>query len=287
LLERDGYPAGVPCWVDTAQPDPEAAVKFYGDLFGWEFEDRMPADAPGRYFVARIQGSDVAAVGSQPDEAPTTWNTYIQVDSADDTTAKVRAEGGSVVAEPFDVTDAGRMSVVADPSGAVFCLWEPRGHRGAQLVNQPGSWNFSDLNTRDVEGAKAFYGAVFGWESSDLEFGDQAFSMFAMPGYGDHLEERFPGTLERHQSFGAPPSFSSAVAWLQPMNDERFPPDTPPHWSVTFTVEDADGMAATAVDLGGRVLVPPFDAPPTRSAVLSDPAGAVFTVSKFDPTMGA
>jgi predicted enzyme related to lactoylglutathione lyase len=111
LPERDGYPPGVPCWVDTGQPDPEAAVGFYGDLFGWEFEDRMPADSSGRYFVAQLRGCDVAAVGSQPDLAPPTpvWNTYIWVESADDAAAKVKDAGGSADAPPV------RIAVLSDP----------------------------------------------------------------------------------------------------------------------------------------------------------------------------
>ena len=126
MLERDGYPPGVPCWVDTGQPDPEAAVGFYGDLFGWEFTDRMAAGSPGRYFVAQLRGRDVAAVGSQPGAAPPTpvWNTYIWVDGTDDVVARVKNAGGSALMEPFDVLDAGRMGVFSDPSGAVFRVWQ-------------------------------------------------------------------------------------------------------------------------------------------------------------------
>ena len=136
MLTRDGYPPGVPCWVDTAQPDPEAAAAFYGGLFGWELEDRMPAGAPGRYLVARLHGYDVAAVGSQPEAPPPTpmWNTYVAVDSADNTAAKVKAAGGAVLGDLFDVLDAGRMGVCADPAGAVFGLWQAKDHKGAQLV---------------------------------------------------------------------------------------------------------------------------------------------------------
>ena len=119
MLERDGYLPGVPCWVDTAQPDPEAAVAFYGGLFGWDLEDVMPPGSPGQYFMARLRGGAVAAIGSQPQGAPpmAVWNTYIWVESADEAAAKVRAAGGRVVAEPFDVLDAGRMAVVTDPEG--------------------------------------------------------------------------------------------------------------------------------------------------------------------------
>ena len=285
MLERDGYPAGVPCWVDTGQPDPEAAVEFYGGLFGWEFEDRMPADSPGRYFVAQLRGRDVAAVGSQPEQAPPTpgWNTYVWVDSADDATAKVKAAGGNALMEPFDVLDAGRMAVLTDPEGAVFCVWQAKEHKGAQLVNEPGTWNFSELNTRDPEGAKAFYGTVFGWEAETLDYGDGQTTMWRLPGYGDFLERRDPDLRRRMAADGAPEGFEDAVAWLIPMTSDQYPDDVPPHWNVTFAVDDADAVADRAAKLGGQVRVPPFDAPFVRMTVVSDPQGAAFTASKYVP----
>jgi uncharacterized protein len=285
VLERDEYPPGVPCWVDTGQPDPEAAVDFYGGLFGWEFADRMPADAPERYFVAQLRGREVAAVGSQPDGMPPkpVWNTYICVDSADEATARVKAAGGKALMEPFDVGDAGRMAVLTDPEGAGFCLWQARQTKGAQLVNEPGTWNFSELNTRDREGAQAFYGAVFGWEADTVDLGEVNFTMFRLPGYGDYLEQRDPDLRRRMAADGAPEGFEDAVAWLVPMTSDQFPEDAPPHWSITFAVDDADAIADRAAELGGKVLVPPFDAPFVRMAVLSDPQGAVFTASKYMP----
>ena len=285
MLDRDGYPPGVPCWVDTAHADPEGAVAFYGGLFGWEFENRMPPDAPGSYFVARLHGRDVAAVGSQPEGAPPTpvWSTYVAVDDADAAATRVADAGGSTLAEPFDVLDAGRMAIFADPSGAVFSVWQAKAHKGAQLVNEPGTWNFSDLNTRDVEGAMAFYGAVFGWVASTVEGAGAEFTMLRLPGYGDFLEQRDPELRARQEATGAPPGFEDVVAGLIPMTEHPFPPEVPSHWSVTFTVDDADATAARAAELGGTVITPPFDAGPTRVAVVSDPQGAVFAVSMFDP----
>src|SRR4051812_45539956 len=168
MSQQDRYIAGVPCWIDTSQPDPGAAVAFYGDLFGWEFEDVMPPDSPLRYFVARMPGADVAAVGSSPEGAPmpAAWRTDVWVTDADETAGKVRAAGGRVLAEPRDVPGHGRRAVFADPAGAAFCAWQAGEHRGAAVVNEPGSVNFNDLHTRDVDGARAFYGAVFGWETS-------------------------------------------------------------------------------------------------------------------------
>jgi predicted enzyme related to lactoylglutathione lyase len=285
VLERDGYPPGVPCWVDTGQPDPEAATAFYGDLLGWEFEDRTPAGSDQRYFVAQIRGADVAGVGSQTEAGSPTavWNTYVWVESADEAATKVKGAGGSVLMEPVDVSDAGRMGVFADPSGAVFCVWQAKRSKGAQVVNEPGAWNFSGLNTRDPEAAKAFYGAVFGWDASGLDTEGGDLGMWRVPGYGDFLERRDPDLRKRMAELQAPEDFEDAAAWLVPMTNDAFPDDTPPHWSVTFSVDDADAIADRATKLGGKVLVPPVDAPWVRMTVLSDPQGAVFTASKFIP----
>ena len=138
MPERDGYIPGVPCWIDTSQPDPEAAVDFYSGLFGWEFEDVMPPESEGKYFIARIRGGDVAAVGSIPEGAPpmAMWNTYVWVESADETASKVLDAGGKALMEPFDVMDAGRMAVFADPEGAAFCVWQAKEHKGARIVNE-------------------------------------------------------------------------------------------------------------------------------------------------------
>jgi len=279
MPERDGYIPGVPCWVDTGQPDPEAAVDFYRGLFGWEFEDVMPADAPGHYFTARIRGGDVAGVSSLPEGQPpiASWNTYVWVDSADDAAAKIGDGGGTVLAEPFDVMNAGRMAVFADPEGAVFSVWQPNQHKGAQVVNEHGALNFNGLHTRDVPGAKRFYGAVFGWGTLDANMRED--TMWTMPGYGDHLEEGTPGLREMIAGMGGPPGFEDVVASINPIPADQ--PDTPPHWSVTFGVDDVDAIAAKAVELGGTVVAPPLDAPWSRTAVLADPAGATFIASKF------
>ncbi|MGH2968416.1 MAG: VOC family protein [Solirubrobacteraceae bacterium] len=278
-MSEDRYIPGVPCWIDTSQPDPDAAVAFYGDLFGWEFEAVMPADSPVRYFIGRLRGGDVAAVGSQPDgeSRPAAWNTYVWVQDTDETAAKVRAAGGTVLREPADVGDSGRMAVFADPAGASFCVWQAREHRGAAIVNEHGSLNFNDLHTRDLEGAKAFYGAVFGWEL----LGAGEFSMWALAGYGDLLEARNPGTREGMASMGAPERFEDVVASVGQLSADQ--PDVPSHWGVTFAVDDADAIAARAAELGGEVVVPAFDAPWVRMTIIRDPQGATFTASKFVP----
>ncbi len=281
MLERDGYLPGVPCWVDTTQPDPEAAVAFYGGLFGWDLEDVMPPGSPGQYFMARLRGGAVAAIGSQPQGAPpmAVWNTYIWVESADEAAAKVRAAGGRVVAEPFDVMDAGRMAAVTDPEGAAFCLWQAKEHKGARIVNEPGSLNFNSLNTRDAKRAKSFYGSLFGWETLELQGGVE---MWRLAGYGDFLAQSDPELRQRQADSGAAPEgFADVVATLNPIADDQA--EVPAHWSVTFAVDDADATAERAVQLGARVVAAPFDAPWVRMTVITDPQGATFTASKFVP----
>jgi hypothetical protein len=279
MAERDGYIPGVPCWVDTSQADPAAALPFYRGLFGWEFEDAMPEGSEGAYFIARIRGGDVAAVGSNPAGGPpvATWNTYVWVDSADETAKKAREAGGAVVAEPFGVMDAGRMAVLTDHEGAAFCVWEAKSHKGAQVVNEHGALNFNGLATRDPESARAFYGAVFGWKTLDLPSG----AMWTLPGYGDHLEEKTPGLREQHTQMGAPDGFIDVVAALNPIAADDS--ETPAHWSVIFGIDDADAAAAKARELGGEVIAGPVDGPWTRMAVIKDPQGATFVASQFVP----
>jgi predicted enzyme related to lactoylglutathione lyase len=299
MPKRDGYIAGVPCWVEASEPGPEAALDFYGGLFGWQFEDVAARGSDGRYFIARgeTRGSsifdlsgekyagDVAAVRSIPESAApmAVWNTYFWVDSADEAVSKLRDRGGGVTTEPFDFGDACRMAVCSDPEGAAFGLWEARKHRGARLVNDPGALVFNSLNTRDVRAARSFYGSLFGWEIGPIGGGAEGWTL---PGYGDWLErEHHPGLRDQMAQAGAPEGFEDVVASIIPIADDQ--PDTPAHWSVTFAVDDADAAARKASELGGTVIVPPFDAPWSRSSytirmtVLADPQGATFAASKF------
>jgi predicted enzyme related to lactoylglutathione lyase len=179
-----------------------------------------------------------------------------------------------VLREPADVGDSGRMAVFADPAGGASCVWEARAHRGAAIVNEPGSLNFNILNARDLGRASEFYGAVFGWEILDV--GGAA--MWALPGYGDFLERRTPGLRQRMADMGAPERFEDVVAGINLIAD-----NVPDHWGVTFAVDDADAVAARAAELGGRVIAPPVDAPWVRMTIVSDPQGATFTASKFVP----
>ena len=280
MPERDGFPPGVPAWIDSTQPDVDAALAFYGGLFGWQFDERTPSDSNDRYVVATLDGKTLAAIASPGAGRPETpdWATYVAVDSADATAASVREAGGAVLSEPADRFGLARVALCADPAGAAFGVWEPGEIRGAGSVNAPGAWNFSELNTDDVAGATRFYGAVFGWEVSEVDMGAMKGTMVRLPGYADFLEQINPGTKQRHIDFGAPPGFTECVAWFLPLEE-----GAAQHWSVTFSIADADAVAAKARELGGSVEVEPFDMPMVRSTVIRDPAGARFTANAFNP----
>lgn len=158
------YPPGTPSWVELSTPDTEASAAFYGALLGWEATEPGPVEETGGYRIFEREGASVAGLmGHMQEGQPTAWATYVSVADADETAARVRDAGGSTIVEPMDVTDIGRMAVFADPSGAVFGVWQARTFAGADLVNEPGSLCWNEVLTRDPQRGKAFYGAVFGW----------------------------------------------------------------------------------------------------------------------------
>jgi uncharacterized protein len=272
MSERSHYPAGVPCWVDTLQPDPRAALDFYGPLFGWDFAGPalMPGDPPGDYFVARVRGRDVAGIGLSPapsSSSPSIWNTYVRVDSVGEAIERVQKAGGALVDGPVDVLPAGRLAVVSDLTGAVVGVWEARAREGAQVLNEPGAWAMSLLHTTDPSASTAFYGAVFGWQAEPFEMPGAQVTLWRLPGYvGGEPQQPVPRDV---------------VSVMTQSGSDGSPSDVPPHWSVDFWVHDADATAEHAARLGGQVVVPPYDVPGFRSAVLADPEGATFTVSKL------
>lgn len=264
MSERDHYPPGVPCWVDTGQADVDAALDFYAEVFGWEFAGpgEMPGDPPGRYYVARVGGRDVAGVSAQPAATPTVWTTHVSVASADEAARAATEHGGAVVVAPFNAPPAGRLAVLADPSGAVFGAWEPGDRQGAQRINEPSAWAMSRLNATDPDSARRFYGAVFGWESEPLPMGDTTFWLFRRPGYvGGEPDQPVP---------------RDSVAVMMEVQ-----PGMPPHWSVDFWIDDVDAAVQRAARRGGTTVAPPFDVPMFRTAVLQDPQGATFSISQL------
>jgi predicted enzyme related to lactoylglutathione lyase len=259
MSERDDYPHGVPCWVSNLAPDVPAAMEFYGELFGWSFEINEAAT----FAVGRLRGRDVAGIGALSEAGPdarAAWITEVRVDSAQAAAEDAARAGGNVLAGPMELAPAGRLTVIADPFGAVICAWEAGARKGAQVVNEPGAWSMSALTTPDTERAAAFYGAMFGWEREP---------------FGPMTMWRCPGYVGGEEAQPVPRDVVAVMAPQDPAADAR--------WGVDFWIADADAAAATTERRGGRVLSAPADAGPFRSATLADPAGAAFTVTQLIP----
>ncbi|MGE5287935.1 MAG: VOC family protein [Micromonosporaceae bacterium] len=258
MPEMSAYGDGVPSWIDLASPDMAASKAFYTALFGWE-AFTPPVPEAGGYTLFSIGGKQVAGAGPiMSQEQPPAWTTYVNVTDADGTAKKIADAGGNLLMGPMDVMDQGRMALFADPSGAVLGLWQPGTHTGAQLVNEPGTYCWSELATRDVEGSKAFYGAVFGWEASTEAAGPMEYTEFKVGG--------------------------NSIAGMYAIGPDS-PEDMPPHWGVYFAVADCDAAVGTASTLGATVFEAPTDIPVGRFAVLRDPQGAFFRMVKLSAPM--
>ncbi len=226
-MERDRYAPGTSSWVDLGSPDIEASAAFYSSLLGWEVAEAHPA--AGGYRIARLRGLTVAGIG--PQQGPVSaWTTYFATDDADAHAEAVTAHGGTVLMGPMDVMDQGRMVISTDPEGAAFGLWQAGAHTGAQVIGEPGAVGWNELWTRDVDQAKAFYPAVFGYTADDD----------AMAGY----------TI-----WNADGQMIGGAMTIPP----DMPPQVPAHWAVYFVVDSVDASAARVTDLGGAVVAPPFD----------------------------
>jgi len=258
MQETPEYAPGTFCWVELSTTDSEAAKKFYIALFGWSIEDH-PMDPAGVYTMLKQDGKDVGALYQMPAEMtaqgiPPNWLSYASVANADEAAAKAKSLGATLLQEPFDVMEVGRMAVVQDPTKAVFAFWEAKAHCGASLVNVPNSVCWNELATPDVEKAGDFYTGLFGWGKNVQQMGPMTYTSF-MNG------ERPAGGM-----YTPPPEMG----------------DIPPHWLVYFAVDDTDAMLARATELGAQVCAPPMDIPGTgRFAVLKDPQGAAFAIIKL------
>jgi uncharacterized protein len=291
MSERDGYQHAVPCWVDTWQPDADAAVAFYKDVFGWEAEDTMPDGVPGKHYMCRLRGRDVAAVASRPEGAPPLmrgrtddarardsatrnrseerpvwgWTTYVWVEDAEAIVPRVIEAGGSVLKDLFESLDGGRIALVADPAGAALGIWQPGEHKGAQLVNEPSAWSMSRLSTDDPDGAKRFYAGVFGWDAESFALGDAEMTLWKVPGYVGG-EPQQPGSRE-------------VIATMGPAGENG---EAPPHWGVDFWIADVDAAVDRAAERGARIVTGPYEIPGVgmRRADLVDPQGANLSLTQ-------
>jgi len=238
-------------WVDLATPDVEAATRFYNQIFGWTSQDL--GEEAGHYNMFFRNGKSVAAATPPmtPNQPPS-WSTYIATANAEDTANKVKEAGGQVLMAPFQVMDQGTMGAFMDPTGAVFCVWQPAAMTGAELVNESGSFSWNELATRDMDAARSFYTRVFPWTAKAND----------MPQGGQYIEWQVDGR---------------SIAGGMTMGPQ-FPAEVPPHWLVYFTVDNTDDVVKRAPELGGKVLSPAMDIPQGRFAVLADPQGAAFAV---------
>lgn len=256
-MATDIYDHGAFCWADLATTDPGGAKTFYAAFFGWGSEDTDMGE-PGVYTLMHLNAQNAAGLMTLREEQKNQgilphWNTYVAVDSCDETARRARELGGAVLAEPFDISGAGRMAVIGDPQGAVFALWQRDSvHAGAaKLGPVPGSACWTELHTTDAVAARSFYTALLGWESRDSSIPGISYTEFLL---GDR-----------------------SIAGMLQMSEERS--GTPPHWLVYFAVTDCDHAMAQVKALGGLVIKQPFDVPDVgRIAVLADPQGAVFAV---------
>ena len=257
MAEKTKHEPGTFCWVELATKDGAAAKKFYTSLFGWEVDD-SPIPDGSTYSMLKKNGKQAGALyemGPQQQGVPPHWNSYVSVASADDSAAKAKDLGGKVMMEPFDVMDAGRMAVVSDPTGAVFSLWQPKAHDGAQVVNEPGAFCWNELYTTDPRKAADFYSGLFGWTKD-----------------------------ARHMDFGEYVIFKNGDAQMCGMMQlpKEWGP-VPPHWLVYFAVDDCDRAVEKAKGLGASVTVPPMDIENVgRFAMLIDPQGAGFAAIKLN-----
>ncbi len=247
MVEMTEYTPGTPSWVDVSTPDMEATKAFYSGLFGWQ---AMSFPEMGGYTNFTMNGNLVCgAAPTMSAEQHPAWSTYISVSDADATARAVQANGGQVAFPPMDVAELGRMAVFADPTGAYFSVWQPREHKGAQVVNEPGSFGWNELDTRDMEAAKAFYTKVFPWTAKTDGEGANAYTEWQLDG--------------------------RSIAGGMVMGDQ-FPPNVPPNWLTYFVVADSDATVAKAHELGGTAMMAGMDTDQGRIAVLADPQGAVF-----------
>ncbi len=254
---RTSYKQGTPSWVDLATTDQAGAKSFYASLFGWNWDDQDMGDG-STYSMGQLKGKSAAAIYTQRDDEkqqgiPPHWTSYITVDNVDEVVGKVPGAGGQAFAEPFDVFEAGRMAAIADPTGAVVCLWQPKQHIGCEIVNEVGAFCWSELITDDVPKASAFYEKVLG--------------------VGIHSQtEPFPYTMMMVDD--------SVVGGFMAKEPEMG--QMPNVWVIYFSVSDADSTAAKAESLGGKIMVPPMDTPVGRFAGIVDPQGAMFSVIKLN-----
>lgn len=249
---HEPWPQGTPAWADLMVPDRHKAREFYGAVLGWDFTDEAPAEM-GHYSQGQVEGHSAAGIGENtgPDAPPPAWTTYLAVDDVDAVVEKATGAGANVLMPAMDVGDNGRLAVLADPTGAVFGLWQSGTHTGAEVANVPGSMTWNEVMTRDWERAKEFYGAVFGYSFGDMSSEEFQYATIDLDGRPVGGIGQMPAAM---------------------------PAEVPPHWMTYFMVDDADEAVEKAKKLGGQVRMEPRDTEYGRMVTLAGPAGEVFSL---------
>jgi predicted enzyme related to lactoylglutathione lyase len=256
--KRESYVPGTFSWIELSTTDPDDAKRFYGELLGWGAQDNEIPGGGGIYTMAQVEGDDVAGITAQPEQqrsagVPPNWFSYVSVDSADDAAARAKDLGGAVHAGPFDVGEAGRMAVIADPTGAMFGIWQAGESIGARRVNEPGCLTWNELATGDVPGALSFYEGLFGWTGEVMQEGSgPAYTVIRV---GERANGGIRELVPEERQAGAPP-----------------------YWFPYFAVESLDDTLTSCGELGGERLFGPIDFPAGKIAGLRDPQGAVFAI---------
>lgn len=257
-MAKATFQAGAPCWLDLMTSDVDRAKDFYGKLLGWEFE-QGDEEKYGGYVTATKNGELVAGIMAKGEGSPfpDLWSTYLGTNDADVTVAKVKEAGGTVLMEPMDVPDQGRMGMVQDVGGAAVGIWEPGPMAGYGTTYEVGTPYWHELFTRTYEPTLDFYRNAFDWDVSVV--GDSDDFRYATLGADDNGRA---GVMD-------------ASAWL--------PEPVPAHWRVYFGVEDAAASAELVKELGGQVLDGPEDTPYGKIVTIQDPMGATLLIASGFP----
>ena len=256
------YEHGQFCWVDLAAHEAEEASAFYCDLFGWTCEQPRAGGDESPYAFLRLNGRKVAGVGQMSMEmisagARATWNSYINVNNVDSVVKQAEQLGARIEVPPMDAANMGRLAFIQDPTGATVGLWQKGTHFGAEQYGDVGCACWNELNTRDSDQAQEFYGSLFGWKFEDR-----------------------PGEMVPYRFIQRDGVNSGAIAQM----DDRWG-DMPPRWAVYFSVANADFAADQLRQLGGLVLVPPFDIPVGRITVVGGVQGALFNLIQLNESV--
>ena len=243
------YPPGMFCWMDLRTPDAPSSMKFYKSVFDWGHTD-IPMGEGMLYSMLTSGDANIGAMyqDSNP-ESRARWDAYVCVSDVDAMAARAVELGGSIVAGPMDAMEAGRLAAIADPAGAIFCMWQPLSHAGFGMIDEPGSFCWVELNTHDPVGSAKFYWDLFNWKSLDGEDGSGHYTHFIC---GDHKQA---GMMQIQKEWG----------------------DIPSHWLPYIQVEGIDDTVAAVKVNGGQVHVSPMKIEGTGiCAVFADPHGAIF-----------